>query len=91
MWILEPQFTSISLLLRQASMLSARADEAVRSIEEEFELTMSDQSDDPKSGADGGVLGQLKRHHTPSKSAPVLLARNVPRLSPPPRQRENTI
>lgn len=96
MWTLEPHFTSISLLLRQAATLSARADEAVRSIEEKFESTMSSgkqNSDSTESEADDGVLGQSRRNHTPSKSAPLLLPENGPRLSlsPTSRQRENTI
>jgi len=86
MWQLEPQLSSISLLLHEAPRLAERADRSVRSIEEEFELTMSTQS--AVTADDGGVLGESKRHHTPSKSAPVLPARVVALAL---RQRENTI
>jgi len=87
MWQLEPQLTPISLLLHEAPRLAERADKSVRAIEEEFELTMSTQSN-VTADDDGGVLGESKRHHTPSKSAPVLPARVVALTL---RQRENTI
>lgn len=91
MWSLEPQLTPISLILRDAAMLAGRADGAVTSIEDEFEVTMSCQPGGAPSedgGGGGEAAGERGKRHVTSKSAPVLL---VDALRAVPRQRENTL
>lgn len=89
-WQLESQLTSISSLLREAAMLADQADKSVRAIEEEFEVTMTHQPVLAPDNGDTGVLGESRRGHTPSKSAPGAINRPI-RIKTMLRQRDNTI
>lgn len=89
MWQLEPELAAIALLFKRSTDLSYEADNFVRAIEEEFEMTMTHQpSTDIPDDVNFGVLGEKKPHHTPSKSAPVVVAEMS---RPMVRNRENTL
>ena len=86
MWQLEPQLTPISLLLREAANMADKADNSVRAIEDEFELTMFGEEEavtPPQQGS--RAFGEHKGHHTPSKSAPNVVT-TVLRFQPRPRE-----
>lgn len=71
-------------------MLADQADKSVRAIEEEFEMTMTHQPVGTPDNSDTGVLGESKRRHTPSKSAPEAINRPT-KTKTLLRQRDNTI